>query len=128
MFFLSLLACTGSDDDSTAPVEREGCFQGPTVTITSPESSSELPVGVAVTLSMEASSEVDDVSVLRLLWNVYKDGAADDENLGTLPIESWTPTAEDEGIWTIRAQVEDSCIAELAMEPVQDSVRVQVVP
>ena len=107
---------------------REGCFNGPSIEITSPESSARLPADVAVTLSMTVSSEVDDDTSLRLLWNVYKDGAPDDDNVGTRPTETWTPTAEDVGIWTIRAQVEDTCVAELGIQPVQDSVRVEIVP
>jgi hypothetical protein len=124
---LYFLACAGNDDDS-ALVEREGCYQGPSIEITSPESSARLPVNVAVTLSMEVSSEVDDDASLRLLWNVFKDGASDDENVGTHTTETWTPGADDVGIWTIRAQVEDSCVDELGLSPVQDSVRVEVVP
>lgn len=127
MFLTLLLACAGSED--TAPVaDLEGCHNGPSIEITSPESSARLTAGADVTLSMEVSSEVDGPESLRLLWNVFKDGASDDDNVGTHTTETWTPTAEDVGIWTIRAQVEDTCVDELGIAPVQDSVRVEVVP
>lgn len=127
MLLSFLLACTGSED--TGPgLSSGGCRLGPTIEITSPESSSSLPAGQPVTLTMEVASEVDEAASLRLLWNVFKDGAADDDNVGTHTTETWTPAAEDVGIWTIRAQVEDSCTDELGIPPVQDSVRVEVVP
>ncbi len=122
---LQLLACTTSDATDTSDVSLSGCFSGPTIEITSPESSVELPINQPISLTMDVVSEVDDVSVLRLLWNVYLRDADDDENIGTNPSETWTPVTA--GIWTIRAQVEDTCTDELAMLPVQDSVTIEVV-
>ncbi len=120
-----LVACDSDTADTADTSSAGGCQAGPSIEITSPASSSELPIGVPVALEMEVSSEVDELTDLRLLWNVFKDGASDDENLGVHPSETWTP--DEAGIWTIRAQVEDTCTDELAMQPVQDSVRVEVV-
>lgn len=127
MLLSFLLACTGSEDTGS-DLPAGGCRLGPTIEITSPESSASLPAGQQVTLTMEVASEVDEAASLRLLWNVFKDGASDDDNVGTHATETWTPVAEDVGVWTIRAQVEDSCTDELGIQPVQDSVRVEVVP
>ncbi len=125
MVLFLILACDGAATDSADTGDKPaGCLNGPTVDITAPASSAELPVNEPVTLTMDAASEVDAGEDLRLLWNVFLDGASDDENLGTNTVESWTPA--EIGVWTIRAQVEDSCTDELAMEPVQDSVRVKV--
>ncbi len=123
---LLLLACATSDDTDTAGTSLTGCLQGPKIEITSPESSVELPVNQPVSLAMDVESEVDDISALRLLWNVYFSEADDDQNVGTNPSETWTPTVT--GIWLIRAQVEDTCTDELGMKPVQDSVTVEVIP
>ena len=122
---LLLLACATSDATDTSDDSLTGCFQGPTITITSPASSAELPINQPVSLTMDVESEVDDASVLRLLWNVYLKEADDDQNVGTNPSETWTPTTA--GIWLIRAQVEDTCTDELGIPPVQDSVTVEVV-
>lgn len=122
---LLLLACETSSGSDTSDATPTGCFAGPSIEITSPESSVELPINQPVSLTMDVASEVDDTSQLRLLWNVYLHDADDDENVGTNPSETWTPTIA--GIWTIRAQVEDTCTDELGMQPVQDSVTIEVV-
>lgn len=125
MLLLALFACASTDTETADTSGVVGCQAGPSIEITSPASSSELPIAQPVSLTMEVSSEVDAVEDLSLLWNVFKDGASDDENVGVGQTATWTPA--EAGIWTIRAQVEDSCTDELAMNPVQDSVRVEVV-
>lgn len=125
MLLLALFACDSASTDTDDTGGAAGCQRGPTIEITSPASSSELPINQPVALEMTVESEVDAEEDLRLLWNVFLDGASDDENIGVHTTESWTPDVA--GIWTIRAQVEDSCTDELAMNPVQDSVRVEVV-
>lgn len=122
---LLLLACATSDGTDTSDDSLTGCLQGPKIEITSPASSVELPINQPISLTMDVESEVDDDSVLRLLWNVYLRDADDDENIGTSPSETWTPTIA--GIWTIRAQVEDTCTDELGIPPVQDSVTIEVI-
>ncbi len=125
MLLFVLLACDGGATDSADSDDTPaGCIRGPEIDITAPASSAVLAVNEPITLTMEVASEVDAVGDLRLLWNVFLDGASDDENLGTNTVESWTPT--EIGRWTIRAQVEDSCTDELEMDPVQDSVRVEI--
>lgn len=126
MLFL-FLACT-PEGDSGATDTALGvghCLAGPTVTITSPESSATLPLGQPVSLVAEASSEVDPVDQLRVLWAVIPNGGNDD-NVGTGLTQTWTPDAA--GIWSIIVQVEDSCTddAQYNLEPVQDDVRVTV--
>ena len=122
---LLLLGCTAEEDTDSARTPLTGCFAGPTIEITSPASSSEVPLGETVSLTMDVVSEVDDTQTLRLLWNVYLPGEPDDENVGTNPSETWTPPRA--GIWTIRAQVEDTCTDTLEMQPVQESVTIEVV-
>ena len=122
-----LLACDGDDaasEDST-PVSVGGCLRGPSVTITSPESSAVLPVGQAVSLTADASSEVDSTSELRVLWAVAPQNGETD-NVGTGLTQSWTPT--EVGIYRIFIQVEDSCTdsTDFDLEPVQDDIPVEV--
>ena len=121
---LLLLACTAEEDTDSAGTPLTGCFAGPTIEITSPASGVEVPINQPVSLTMDVESEVDEASTLRLLWNVYLHDEPDDENMGTNPSETWTPTRA--GIWTIRAQVEDTCTDTLEMQPVQDSVTIEV--
>ena len=126
MLLAAFLACAASGDSSgDTSAKPEGCWSGPSITITSPEGSATLPVNEAVALTAEASSEVDDAASLRILWAVAPNGGNTD-NIGTHLTESWTPT--EVGIWTIFAQVEDSCTDDdtLQLDPVQDSVRVDV--
>ncbi|MBM4365872.1 MAG: hypothetical protein FJ102_06620 [Deltaproteobacteria bacterium] len=125
LFFL--LACTPGADSGTGDTSPGvgHCLSGPTITITSPESSATLPLGEPVSLVAEASSEVDSVDQLRVLWAVVPNGGNDD-NVGTGLTQSWTPDAA--GIWSIIVQVEDSCTddAQYDLDPVQDDVRVSV--
>ncbi len=127
MFFLLAFACTPESDSGpvdTAPGVGH-CLSGPTVAITNPESSATLPLGEPVSLVAEASSEVDAVEQLRVLWAVVPNGGNDD-NVGTGLTQSWTPDAA--GIWSIIVQVEDSCTddTQYDLDPVQDDVRVTV--
>ncbi|MSQ01783.1 MAG: hypothetical protein EXR71_07805 [Myxococcales bacterium] len=125
MLLTLILACDSAVTDSADSDDRPaGCIVGPTIEITAPASSTVFPVDQPIALTMEAASEVDAAEALRLLWNVFLDGASDDENIGTNAVESWTPA--EVGRWTIRAQVEDTCTDELAMDPVQHSIRVEV--
>ncbi len=125
LFFL--LACTPDSDSGALDTALDvgHCLSGPTVTITSPESSATLPLGEPVSLVAEASSEVDPVEQLRVLWAVIPNGGNDD-NVGTGLTQTWTPDAA--GIWSIIVQVEDSCTddAQYNLDPVQDDVRVTV--
>lgn len=121
-----LVACEGdTDSGDTAPLAVGGCLLGPSISITTPASAANLPVGQAVALSAEASSEVDSASLLRILWATAPNGGETD-NVGTGLTQSWTPT--ETGIYTVFVQVEDSCTDNTAfdLEPVQDSVRVEV--
>ncbi|MBM4391991.1 MAG: hypothetical protein FJ090_12790 [Deltaproteobacteria bacterium] len=125
LFFL--LACTPGADSGTGDTSLGAgrCLSGPAIAITSPESSATLPLGEPVSLVAEASSEVDSVDQLRVLWAVVPNGGNDD-NVGTGLTQSWTPDAP--GIWSIIVQVEDSCTddAQYDLDPVQDDVRVSV--
>jgi len=125
MLFFALFACATGATDDTSGGGSGGCLSGPTLEITSPESSAKLPAGEAVTLSMNVKSETDD-NTLRLLWAVMPNGG-DTENMGTHTNETWTPALEDVGIWTIFAQAEDECTDSIPVEPIQDTVRVEIV-
>lgn len=125
---LFLMACDGAsagDPSDTATGLGGHCNVGPSIEITSPESGATLALGEPVSLVAEAQSEVDEQNALRVLWAVVPNGGNDD-NVGTGLTQTWTPDAA--GIWSIIVQVEDSCTddPELALEPVQDDVRVTV--
>ena len=127
MLLLALLACT-ADDTSDSGLSTAGtCFAGPTVTITSPEAGAKVTAGEPVSLVMEAHSETDDTT-LRLLWAVMPNGG-DTDNLGVHATETWTPSVDDVGLWTVFAQAEDECTDDTSVDidPVQDTVRVEVV-
>lgn len=127
MLFFLAFACTPESDSGPADTALDvgHCLAGPTVSITSPESSATLPLGEPASLVAEASSEVDPVEQLRVLWAVVPNGGNDD-NVGTGLTQSWTPDAT--GIWSIIVQVEDSCTddTQYDLDPVQDDVRVTV--
>lgn len=128
LVLLVLFGCDASGDsgagDST-DVAGGVCNLGPSIDITSPASAAVLPVGQAVALTAEAESEVDSAAELRILWAVAPD-AGDTDNVGTGLTQSWTPT--EVGIYTVFVQIEDSCTdnPDFELEPVQDSVKVEV--
>ena len=126
MLLLALFACAGSSSTDTSDEGSGGCFAGPSVTITSPESGAELTAGEPVALTMDVHSETDD-STLRLLWAVAPVGGGDTDNQGTHTSETWTPSLDDVGRWTIFAQAEDTCTDSLGLNPVQDTLKVDVV-
>lgn len=125
--WVTLLGCETPEDSGTESGEVVGgaCIVGPSISITSPASSSILPIGQAVSLTSEASSEVDSAANLRVLWAVAPNGGNTD-NVGTGLNQTWTP--EEAGVYRIFVQVEDSCTddPELNIEPVQDSVAVEI--
>jgi hypothetical protein len=124
-----LVACDAGGGDTAGDTGENPaggrCLNGPSVTITSPESSSSLPIGQEVALVAEAESEVDDENELRVLWAVVPNGGNAD-NVGVGLVQSWTPT--EAGIWSIIVQVEDSCTDDPTynLDPSQDDVRVEV--
>lgn len=126
MLLLTLFACATDETTDTSGGGPAGCYSGPSVEITSPASLAKLPAGEPVALTMEVHSETDDTT-LRLLWAVMPNGGDDPDNLGTHTSETWTPSVDDVGIWTIFAQAEDTCTDELSLQPVQDTVRVEVI-
>lgn len=125
MLLLALFACATSASTDTSDEGSGGCFAGPSVTITSPENDAKLPAGEPVALTMDVHSETDD-STLRLLWAVMPPGGNTD-NQGTHSSETWTPSLDDVGLWTIFAQAEDTCTDSLGLNPVQDTVKVEVI-
>lgn len=122
---LSLAACTGAAADSSPAATAGGghCINGPEITVTSPEDASTVAPGTTVDLIAEATSEVDSAEDLLILWSITVNGG-DEVADGKGAQDSWVTS--DEGDFTVRAQVTDTCVTELGINPAQDSVRIGV--